>query len=102
MSKINIDRTYKFYADGGHGWLAVPIDIVRSMGIKVTGYSYRNGNTLYLEEDHDATTFHYAFKKLTGREHEIEYIRHRGESPIRHYVGNIPKDLLEQPERKTT
>ena len=47
---------FTYHQDPGHGWLEVPMSTVRYLGIgpKVSGYSYRSGDTAYLEEDCDA------------------------------------------------
>lgn len=59
------ERKFKFYRDASHGWLAVKIDLIESLGIrqKITQYSYKKGNTAYLEEDCDAPLFIEAYKK---------------------------------------
>ena len=46
------NKTYMFYEDPGHGWLAVPMDHLIALGVadKITGYSYLLGNTAYLED----------------------------------------------------
>jgi len=53
--------TYKFIADGGHGWLRVPTKELVELGIAdmVSAYSSfsPDGNYTYLEEDCDATLF---------------------------------------------
>lgn len=58
MNTINLVNYY-FYSDPGHGWLAVNYDELVELGIndKISGYSYRKGNTVYLEEDCDMATF---------------------------------------------
>lgn len=50
---------YYFYSDPGHGWLAVNYDELVELGIqdKISRYSYRQGNTVYLEEDCDMAEF---------------------------------------------
>ena len=50
---------FTFYSDPGHGWLAVPAWVLRLSGVadKITPYSYINGDTVYLEEDLDCSTF---------------------------------------------
>lgn len=57
---MNLDRVYVFFSDPGHGWLAVPMEVLKFLGIEraITPYSYisRSGKTAYLEEDVDATT----------------------------------------------
>jgi hypothetical protein len=50
---------FTFHTDPGHGWLETSVSAVESVGLKVSdfsGYSYRKGNRLYLEEDCDAPT----------------------------------------------
>lgn len=50
---------FKFYSDAGHGWLAVKRELLEQFGLlsKVTHYSYQKGETVYLEEDCDASLF---------------------------------------------
>jgi len=77
----------KFYTDPGHGWLAVKRVLVDQYMVSepVTGYSYMNGKTVYLEEDYDAPRFLEAVK---GAGYIVE-IEHRNsphkDSPIRRY-----------------
>lgn len=48
-----------FHSDAGHGWLAVPEHLVKSVGYVPTVYSYYSPKKkmIYLEEDCDATSF---------------------------------------------
>lgn len=48
-----------YHQDPGHGWLEVPIDTLRELGILsgMTEFSFRRGDTAYLEEDCDAGVF---------------------------------------------
>jgi len=85
---------YTFHHDAGHGWLAVPIKIVRELELKVSRYSYFRGNTLYLEEDCDATLFSNKMKSL-GHSILINRTYDGDRSPIRMYHTPIPKDVLE-------
>ena len=57
-------KTFKFYADPGHGWLAVKRDALFDLGVadKITMYSYQRGATVYLEEDCDMVTFVHALQ----------------------------------------
>lgn len=82
-------KTYKFYSDPGHGWCAVKKKELEQLGIsdKISAFSYMRGQTAYLEEDDDFTTFCEA-KKAAGQEFkkdwhvdEVYYER----SPIRNY-----------------
>lgn len=79
-------KTYRFYHDAGHGWLAVKKAELERLGIsdKITGYSYANGGMVYLEEDLDAPAF-VAAKKEQGEPCQIISISHGDRSPIRSY-----------------
>lgn len=48
-----------YYTDPGHGWYAVKRDVLAKLGLlyEVSTYSYQRGETVYLEEDCDATVF---------------------------------------------
>jgi hypothetical protein len=56
--------TYTFHTDPGHGWLEVPMTDIDRLGLasKISRYSYRKGETAYLEEDCDASLFVEAIK----------------------------------------
>src|SRR3989338_9430803 len=58
-------KVFHFYADPGHGWLAVKKHCLRSFGIasRITPYSYQRGDTAYLEEDCDLSVFLAALKE---------------------------------------
>lgn len=85
---------YKFYHDPGHGWLAVPKEHLRQLGIadKISQYSYEKGNTAYLEEDCDATTFIVALRLRIGNpeitfQSILKKESYSERSPIRSYAG---------------
>jgi hypothetical protein len=63
------NKTYIFYEDPGHGWVAVPMDHLIALGVadKITSYSYLLGNMAFLEEDCDLPTFVRAYKKKFGK-----------------------------------
>lgn len=92
-------RIYDFYGDSGHGWLAVPVKELHQLGIadKISRFSYRRGDTAYLEEDQDAETFVQA-----RGENEIEIRPHYAErrSRIRGYASYKP-DLDTAPKSGT-
>jgi hypothetical protein len=75
-----------FYEDPGHGWLAVPLELLDSLGLvdKVSTYSYIRGALAHLEEDCDYSLFAAAMREhgipFTVREH-----RCNGRSRIRSY-----------------
>lgn len=52
--------TLTFHADPGHGWLAVPHQVLAELGqsdADYSPYSYRDAEAVYLEEDGDAPSF---------------------------------------------
>ena len=60
MKKI----TVQFYSDPGHGWAKVSLDVLKKLNIadKISTFSYRKGNNVYLEEDCDCSVLIDAFK----------------------------------------
>ena len=58
----------KFYFDSGHGWLEVTYEELIDLGItkRITNWSYRDGEKVYLEEDIDAGTYIDAVKEQRG------------------------------------
>lgn len=67
---------YRFVSDPGHAWLEVPMAVIRYLRIedKITGYSYRNGDLAYLEEDCDAPTFIDAYRGRYGGRPRFEEV----------------------------
>ncbi len=62
---MNETKHIQFYADPGHGWYETTIQELHTLGIaeKITAFSYRDGSTVYLEEDMDATTYFLALER---------------------------------------
>jgi hypothetical protein len=57
--------TFIFHTDAGHGWLEVSWRDLKDLSLNpkdFSRYSYRRGNTFYLEEDCDAYKFVQAWK----------------------------------------
>ena len=55
-----MNPTFTFFNDPGHGWLRVPVDFLKFVGLKTkdfSSYSYRYVDMVYLEEDCDAPLF---------------------------------------------
>ena len=52
-------QTFTLYTDGGHGWLAVPRDLLHELGIadEISGCSRQRLETVFLEEDSDLFRF---------------------------------------------
>lgn len=62
--------TYEYHTDPGHGWLKVPMKEIEELGIKISEFSYQDGDFGYLEEDLDAGTFMRAYKEKYGTDPE--------------------------------
>lgn len=81
------EKVFKFYTDPGHGWLAVKVSVLHSIGLSThsfSAYSYQRGQTVYLEEDCDASLF---ADKWKAAGNEFRYVsKHTDKShPIRSY-----------------
>ncbi len=53
-------KEYTHHSDNAHGWLEVPVSDCLEIGLQpddFSVFSYRDGDTLYLEEDCDMTKF---------------------------------------------
>lgn len=84
-------RKLTFYADPGHGWLAVNRTDLDALDIahKITRYSYERARRVYLEEDLDAETYMTAAKaagwKITITE------KYQDPSPVRDFASYQPR-----------
>lgn len=94
--------TYTFHQDPGHGWLEVSMDELRSLGLAdgITQYSYRQGDTAYLEEDCDAGAF-LKTKKELGQEFRIVERQTNHDHWIRN-LANFPRPAVPAWERFIT
>ena len=80
---------FTLYYDAGHGWLAVTQALAATVGLTEGDFSacsYREGNTLYLEEDLDAGIFVRAWEAHRG-EILIRAVDHGDYSPIRNMAS---------------
>ncbi len=77
-------HNYTFHSDPGHGWLEVPLSMLRALQIadKITPYSYMKGKTAFLEEDCDLSTFLQAYRLRFGHDPNMAEL-HADVSPIR-------------------
>jgi len=68
------EKTFPFISDPAHGWVKVPMSVLKELGIEsdITSYSYRKGDIAYLEEDVDAMKFIDAFEKKFGVKPKFE------------------------------
>ena len=79
------NKVYILHTDPGHGWLAVKKRELAALGVTgISSYSYVKGNTVYLEEDCDASLFLKAYEELFGDRPKMResYLEH---TPIRYY-----------------
>lgn len=92
-TKKFISEQINFFMDPGHGWVKVPKDVINELGIKekITHFSYKKNDFVYLEEDCDASTFLRALeeKSLINniKDLKINEIVTNGSSIIRTYAS---------------
>jgi hypothetical protein len=83
-SKAN--ETFDMHSDAGHGWLEVPKSLLKELGIgkDISMMSYQKGNSVFIEEDGDLSTFKRAYEEKYGSL-SINELPQTDESPIRDY-----------------
>ena len=81
-------RTFTFHTDPGHGWLECPMSLINELGIagKISQYSYRRGNTAYLEEDGDASVL---IEALKAKGDSVEFVE-RNEPYNQSFIRRLP------------
>lgn len=86
-----------YHNDGGHGWYAVKRKKLETMGIlnNVSGFSYERGETVYLEEDCDASLFFNALSE-TEKQQIIVINSYQDRSPVRGYSRFAKRNLVPQ------
>lgn len=91
------EKTYTLYEDSGHAWLEVQRRELTDMEImnEITGYSYESGDSVFLEEDLDATTFIRKYESIYNKKPNIKISYVGRESAIRSYKGFCPKTFEE-------
>lgn len=93
--------TFNAHFDAQHGWVAVKKGIIYQLGLtdRITSFSYEQGRTVYLEEDHDLTQFVEAFKLVTGQSPKFKSMKHPPddrESHIRRMARYTPQCITGQ------
>ena len=80
-------KQFSFHHDNGHGWLQVPEQSLKDLGIEhyVSGHSYLKDKQVYLEEDLDASLFIAAWKAEKGSQPDWFDFFEDGESKIRNF-----------------
>lgn len=83
--------TYQYLQDPGHGWLQVPMTDIKKLGLaqKISAYSYRKGDSAFLEEDCDMSLFIKAMN-ITGQEFKLNEVHTNYDSPVRNYSRFYP------------
>ncbi len=76
---------YIYHQDPSHGWLAVPAQQVRALGLTPSSCSFRRAGMAYLEEDCDMVAFMNAFRARYGRAPRMIDAHSNYDSPIRRY-----------------
>lgn len=91
------------HEDAGHGWYAVKRRALKELGLlsSITRFSYQKGDTVYLEEDCDATLFFESIRAIFGLKEpvrvklgDVHIAKFYNSSPIRNY-----ESFLYDPER---
>ena len=85
--------TFDFISDPGHGWVKVPLSMLRELGIdeQISPFSYMRGANAYLEEDCDAGLFMRAYKQKFGVTPKFrERVCRTRQSKIRSYYAYQP------------
>jgi hypothetical protein len=89
-------KTINRYSDPGHGWAKVKLSELIKLGIhtRISGYSYRRGDYVYLEEDCDLSLY-LATLKAAGIEFTFkEHVARTRSSKIRSYERyNVPAHI---------
>lgn len=82
-------KQFDYIQDAGHGWVKVPFELLRELGIaeKITYYSYYNRGQVYLEEDNDTCTFMNAYHARFGFDPKLrDRVARERRSRVRGYV----------------
>lgn len=79
-----MNATFTKHEDPGHGWLEVDERELIEVGATAadfSGYSYRKGHRLFLEEDCDASKFFTFYKNKFGAYPSYVIVHHDGDFP---------------------
>ena len=103
---MDVQGSYVFHQDSGHGWLEVPARELRAMGMegRITPCSYLYEGKAYLEEDMDAGTF-LDMRNLLPKPVSSQNNYIAGMCRIRDYPHYRPENIVvekEKPARRTS
>jgi hypothetical protein len=81
------NKTYTFFADGGHAWLKVTrAELIELEVVGISRYSYQFNDNVYLEEDCDAGKFIDAYERRFGYKPSLRESHTNRLSRIRSYT----------------
>ena len=82
-----MQKIFSTYNDPSHGWVKVKRSLLAKLNILhiITNSSYERKEFVYLEEDYDASTFHYAYVKAYGLKPIYKSFHTNRQSKIRRY-----------------
>ena len=88
-----MQKSFHFYSDPGHGWVKVPFSVLRDLDIvdKISYFSYQRNAFAYLEEDGDLTQLIIALRKRGITPEFKEHISRERRSKIRSYFCYTPQ-----------
>ena len=89
-------KQFDYIQDAGHGWVKVPLALIRELGIteKITHFSYYNNGQVYLEEDNDTCTFMNAYHARFGFDPKLrDRVARERRSRVRGYEPYVPFKL---------
>lgn len=80
----------RFHIDPGHGWLQAPHWLIRELNVedKISAYSYRDADNVYLEEDCDAGRLTDALA-AAEIEYNVIFVEHGNDCFIRRLPRHI-------------
>lgn len=83
-----MQKQFNYYNDPGHGWIKVPLTLLKELGIekRISSYSYINKDNAFLEEDCDATLFIHTMEEK-GYAISVQEFHTNQSSKIRNYEG---------------
>ena len=82
-------KTFDYIQDPGHGWVKVPLDLLRELGIaeQISCFSYYRSGSAYLEEDSDTALFFNAYRARFGHDPKLRSrIARERHSRVRGYL----------------
>lgn len=85
------NKLYTYHQDPSHGWVEVPLEDIKELGLNPSEFSYKDSKNAYLEEDVDRMEFEKAFEKKYGKKPEM-IEKHTDEESFVRKLGRFSKD----------